>query len=107
MPFNLLIFPIVGGYYILIRSELFRYRQQRIESQKLIFNSILIGIAMLFISWIITSTLAYFAPSIVESIRSYYPLRALYFGTALCSFILSVVLTEIINIFVDKDKSIS
>jgi len=107
MPFNLLIFPIVGGYYILIRSELFRYRQQRVESQKLIFNSILIGIAMLFISWIVTSTLTYFAPSVVASIRSYYPLRALYFGTALCSFILSVVLTEIINIFVDEDKSIS
>ncbi|GHM98756.1 hypothetical protein WSM22_02460 [Cytophagales bacterium WSM2-2] len=107
MPFNLLIFPIVGGYYILIRSELLRYRQQRVESQKLILNSILVGIGMLFVSWALTASLTRLAPSFVNEIRSYYPLQVQYFGTALCSFILSVVFTEVTNWIITKDKQIS
>lgn len=107
MPFNLLIFPIVGGYYILIRSELFRYRQQRVESEKLILNSILGGIVMLFISWVITATLTNTVPEFVKSVRNYYPLQEPYFGTAVCSFVISVIVTEFTNILVKEDKAIS
>ena len=38
MPFNLLLFPLVGGYYILIRFEYFRYIQYRLESQRININ---------------------------------------------------------------------
>lgn len=107
MPFNLLIFPIVGGYYILIRSELVRYTQQRIERQKLIFNAILGGMFMLFVSWIITSITTHYFPCWVNSIRVHYPLKSDYFGTAVCSLVLSVGLTELLNLFVDKDRAIS
>lgn len=107
MPFNLLIFPIVGGYYVLIRSELFRYKQQRVDRQKLIFNSILAGIAFLFVSWIFTGIASYIHPSAITWIRNYYPFKTAYFGTAICSFIIAVIFTEVSNWIVSKDKSIS
>lgn len=60
LPVSVLVFPIIGGYYLLIRAELFRYRQQRLEPQKLIFNSFLGGIVLIIASWIITALMTYF-----------------------------------------------
>jgi hypothetical protein len=106
-PVNLLIFPIIGGYYILIRAELFRYRQQRLEPQKLIFNSFLAGIVLLIASWILTGIFSYFFPELVSSIRNFYPLQIPYFGTCVGSFFLSIFYTEVTNLFVKEDKRIS
>lgn len=107
MPFNLLIFPIVGGYYILIRSKFYRYRQQRVDRQKLIFNSIFAGILLLICAWIITGAISRIAPSFVKSIQAYYPIHQNYFGTACCSFILAIGATEFFNLFLSQTKSIS
>lgn len=107
MPFNLLIFPIVGGYYILIRSKFYRYRQQRVDRQKLIFNSVFAGIILLVTAWIITGLISMIAPEWVKSIQGYYPVHADYFVTACCSFLLAIAVTEFSNILVPQTKSIS
>lgn len=95
MPFNLLLFPILGGYYVIVRSEFFRYEQQRVDRQKLVFNSILAGIVLLCISWLLTALVTYCFPDKVDWMRDHYPLKQSYFGTAFCSFLLGVFLTEI------------
>lgn len=107
MPFNLLLFPIVGGYYVVVRSELYRYEQQRVDRQKLIFNSIFAGIVLLCISWVFTALVSYLFPDGVQWVRDHYPLNQEYFGTAFCSFLLGVVGTEITNYFLDEDSRIS
>jgi hypothetical protein len=109
MPsFNLLIFPLIGGYYILIRSELFRYRQQRLEPQKLIFNSILAGIFLIVASYVITGLVSHLLPGIVKLMKAMYPVRNKdYFGTCIGSFFLAVAFSEISNILVQKEKRIS
>lgn len=106
-PVNLLIFPIIGGYYILIRSELFRYRQQRLEPQKLIFNSFLAGIFIMIASWIITWIVSGYFPVFVEAVRKYYPVQAAYFGTCIGSFLIAILFTELSNFVVSKDKRVS
>jgi hypothetical protein len=106
-PINLLLFPILGGYYILIKSELFRYRQQRLEPQKLIFNSFLGGIILMMVAWVFTAMISWVAPAFVESVRQFYPLKTEYFGTCVLAFVLSVVFTEVSNRFVKKEKYIS
>lgn len=106
-PINLLLFPILGGYYILIKSELFRYRQQRLEPQKLIFNSFLGGIILMMIAWIFTAVISAIVPHFVERVQQFYPLKTEYFGTCVIAFVISVLFTEISNYFVDKDKHIS
>jgi hypothetical protein len=106
-PVNLLIFPIIGGYYILIKAELFRYRQQRLEPQKLIFNSFLGGIILMISSWIITGVISCVFPAFTEEIRKFYPIKAEYFGTCVCSFLLAIVFTQISNVIVSKNKYVS
>jgi len=106
-PINLLLFPILGGYYILVKSELFRYRQQRLEPQKLIFNSFLGGIILMMIAWLFTAVVSAIAPGFVQMVQQFYPLKTQYFGTCLSAFVISVLFTEISNRFVDKDKYIS
>jgi hypothetical protein len=106
-PINLLLFPILGGYYILVKSELFRYRQQRLEPQKLIFNSFLGGIILIMIAWIFTVAVSAIAPGLVHQVQELYPLKTEYFGTCVIAFVISVLFTEISNRFVDKDKYIS
>ena len=87
---------------MLICSELFRYRQQRGETQKFILNSILVGIVLLGISWIITSIIKNAFPCFVDRIIDYYPIKANYFGTAICSFLLGIFLTEFSNVVVTR-----
>jgi len=103
LPVSILIFPIIGGYYLLIRSELFRYRQQRLEPQKLIFNSFLGGIVLIMASWVITGMVTYFFPAFVCYVRQYYPLQMQYFGTCVFSFIVAILFTEVSNWFVNKE----
>ena len=42
MPFNLLLLPLVGGYYLLVTSRFTKYIHQRIDRQRPIFNSALV-----------------------------------------------------------------
>jgi hypothetical protein len=104
---NLFIFPILGGYYILIRAELFRYRQQRLEPQKLIFNSFLGGTILIIVSWCITGLLTYFLPDQISRIKTYYPVTTAYFGTCVTSFFIGILFTELSNIVVNKDRRVS
>jgi hypothetical protein len=106
-PINLFIFPIMGGYYILIRSELFRYRQQRLESQKLIFNALLAGTFLIICSWIVGKLVSRFAPEALACLKSYYPVKEKYFGTFVGSFISAIAMTEITNWIVKKDIQVS
>jgi hypothetical protein len=103
LPISVLIFPIIGGYYLLIRAELFRHRQQHLEPQELIFNSFLGGIFLIITSWIITGTTAHIFLPFVTFIQGYYPLQMPYFGTCVFSFVLAVLFTEISNWFVNKE----
>lgn len=46
MPWNLLILPLVAGYYLLTRSYFFKFKQQRLEQQRLVFESIILGVIL-------------------------------------------------------------
>ncbi|AKP51555.1 hypothetical protein [Cyclobacterium amurskyense] len=52
MPWNLLILPLLGGYYLLFRFNKFKFKQQRLDRQRLVFDTILIGTWLLFFSFI-------------------------------------------------------
>ncbi len=60
MPWNLLLLPLVAGYYIFTRSYFFKFKQQRLDQQRLIFESII---------WaVIASVTTYLLRLIYESI---------------------------------------
>lgn len=106
MPFNLLIFPLVGGYYILIRFALFRYVQYRLENQRILLNSAFAGIILLVACFIIRAIINILFPDFTSYISEQLPVKTPYFGTTSFSLIVAVVATEIGNLFVDRKKAI-
>lgn len=103
MPWNLLLFPLVAGYYIFTKSYYFKFKQQRLDQQRLIFESIILGVIASGITYAIR--LIYESIASVEFQQSVYsalPIKSPYAGTSLFVLILSISATEIGNWFLDK-----
>ena len=104
MPWNLLIFPLVGGYYILTRSYRFKFIQQRLDRQRLIFESVLIGAFICAIAVLIRLTFFYFYPSLPDAIYSSFPFKDPYTITSIATLALAIILTELSNLIFDESK---
>ena len=107
MPFNLLLLPLVGGYYLLVTSRFTKYIHQRIDHQRLIFNSVLVGIALIFLSVAVTQTVGYLLPAWTEGVKQVVPLQLPYTGTAVLSLLVGIVLPHLSNLFIDKTRALS
>ncbi|RZK66471.1 MAG: hypothetical protein EOO92_25205 [Pedobacter sp.] len=106
MPFNLLIFPLVGGYYILIRFEYLRYIQYRLESQRILLNSAFAGIILLVCCFMLRAIAESIFPDFIESLGALMPVKLPYFGTTSFTLVAAVAFTEIANLFFDSKKAI-
>lgn len=106
MPFNLLLFPLAGGYYIFVRFYYFQYIQHRSDRQRLIFNSIIAGLFLLILTYTIRVITEYYFPDLIRSIWLKLPIKEAYFGTSLASFLIALVVTEVTNKFLDRDDLI-
>ena len=106
MPFNLLLFPLIGGYYILVRFEYLKYRQYRLENQRVLLNSAMLGIFLLGLCLLIRSLLQYIMPDLVASISGALPVKTPFFGTASMSLVVAILATEIANKFISREKAI-
>ncbi len=62
MPYNLLLLPICGGYLILIHTYKHKYNYQRLAPQKLLFDSILVGLLLIAIALILRICFHQFFP---------------------------------------------
>ena len=107
MPFNLLLFPLIGGYYFLINSRYFKYYHQRIDRQKLIFNSILLGILFVTLAFVFTSLFDFLFPAFISSLKALLPIEEPYTGTTLLSLGLAIGSAHISNLFVSDVKAIA
>lgn len=106
MPFNLLLFPLLGGYYFIIRSNRFKYFHQRIESQKLLFHSAIAGVFFLVISLITTAIFRKHTPDFYLQARTFLPVQFEYAGVTFLSFLLGIISAEASNLFYKKTASI-
>lgn len=106
MPFNLLLFPLLGGYYFVIRSNRLKYFHQRIESQKLLFHSAIAGVFFLIISLTITAVFRKHTPDFYQQVRTFLPVQFEYSGVTFLSFLLGIVSAETSNFFYKKTDSI-
>lgn len=106
MPFNLLLFPLLGGYYFVVRSNRLKYFHQRIESQKLLFHSAIAGGFFLITSLVITATFKKYAPGFYHTLRAFLPVQFDYSGVTFLSFLLGILSAETSNFFYKKTDSI-
>lgn len=107
MPWNLLIFPLAGGYFILTRCFYFKFRQQRLDRQRLIFESILMGSAVAAVAYTARFVLGYYFPDFVDKTYNSFPYKQPYTITSISTLLISIVATKIINkLFLNKVESI-
>lgn len=76
MPYNLLLFPLLGGFVFVSKCSFFRHKILRYDNQRLIFASALAGAACLFASF-----------ALVKFCNTYYPwMKQLYTASKLIPF---------------------
>jgi hypothetical protein len=106
MPWNLLILNLVAGYYLLTRSYYFKFEQQRLDRQRLIFESVLLGVSLTISSYVLRIIFEYFSPEIFKVVYSEFPIKTPFVGTSFCTILLSIILAKGGNIILNKEKYI-
>jgi hypothetical protein len=105
MPWNLLIIPLVSGYFFITRSYLFKYKYRLLDRQKLLFESVIAAAIFLIVSYGLAVILATVISD--DYVKQYYSYRPFpYAGTAVISFLLSLFASYVPNLIISKDKVI-
>lgn len=71
MPESLWLFPILSGYYFLTRYVYLKYKYDRIETQRLVFNSVIAGSVLFFFLYLGRICLNYFKPNLIPTIHKF------------------------------------
>jgi hypothetical protein len=103
MPWNLFLFPLVGGFLFLHRCHFYRFRSSRLESERLLLNSASTGTLLLLIARGLTLTAKHLAWGrwLRWAIDQAVPNRdAPYLGTALVALLLGMILSLLINFII-------
>lgn len=104
MPWNLLILPLIGGYYILTRCYIFKFHQQRLDRQRLIFESVFIGVSLMVGTYILRIIVELFALDLINVLYSYSPFNQKYFITSLSSVVFAIIFTHLYNKISEDEK---
>jgi hypothetical protein len=101
MPESLWLFPILSGYYFLTRYVYLKYKYDRIETQRLIFNSIITGSVLFIITYFIRVIVSLKCP---ELINQFYKLlyklpiqKQPLLWTFVFNFIFIILFTHLLN----------
>ncbi len=106
MPFNLLLFPLLGGYIFVQRCNLTRYKALRYDGQRLVFAASLAGVCFLISAFGIGKLLNFVFPFLKTIYHSTVALPFDYAPAAIGSFLLGCLLWIPINVFYSEGKAI-
>lgn len=107
MPYNLLIIPLIAGYYLLANLELTKYKYHRLDSQRLLLNSAMMALVIVaFTFWLRSYVEANFNEtfnSLFKTLKGVFystheSMR--YMWTMLIGLSVTVVFTEVINLII-------
>ena len=101
MPWNLLILPLVAGYYLLTRCNYFKFHQQRLDRQRLIFESVLLGLGIFIFTYTVRFLISLILPFLIPSIYSLFPFKQPYAITSFVTVVIAIFATWVINVFTD------
>lgn len=101
MPWNLLLFPLLGGFIFLHICNLFRYRSQRYESERLLLQSAYYGVfcgiaGRLITFWVSKTPIGQRAQSFLHNLVSQND--APYMGTAIAALLFGWTAAYAINV---------
>jgi hypothetical protein len=86
MPYNLLILPLLGGYWLMKMSYRFRFIHQQLDRTHLLIWSSIAGFLLLFAARAIVTVMVWLFPEIAAHIKANW-LSMEYLGTGLLAFL--------------------
>lgn len=109
MPYNIFLLPLAAGYLILLKFVLFKYKYQRLSSQRLLFSSIVAAVFAISITFLLRSLVSIAFPNLIPALhKNLYTFfnigEVRYFWTSVTCFISVLVLIYISNWFIIKTK---
>lgn len=106
MQYNLFIIPIITGYLILTNSSLLKYNSQRLTRARILFESIVIGIASVGIGFLIRGFIELIPINITEwvyNLLNFIPFQQpAYFWTILFSCFSTSIIFIIVEQYIKK-----
>lgn len=101
MPDSLWLLPILGGYYFITRFVYKKYKYARLETQRLIFDSIIAGVLTFLIVYVLRTIFTLFFTGYIENIYRLLYLMPIeekpFLWTFLFGFLLTVLTVKILN----------
>lgn len=71
MPESLWLFPILSGYYFLTRYVYFKYKYDRIETQRLVFNSVITGSILFLFVYLFRILISVLKPTWIPTVYTF------------------------------------
>ena len=106
MPWNLLIIPLVAGYFFLTRSYFFKYRYRLLDRQRLLLESVIVASLFLIAAYgIALVCVIVVPPEWMALYRTYRPVP--FTATALLTFLFSLIATYPVNLFTSPEKEMN
>ena len=103
MPYNLLLLPVIVGYFILIYSHYFRYNTQRLTQNRIIFESVSVAIIILTFGFLLRTVIEHFLPKLITRLileLKIIPINKVnYLWTVVFSCLTSIFLVVITNAY--------
>lgn len=103
---NLLILPLLAGYYALTNFYPLKYRQQRFDNQRLVFETVFCAATVTSLTYIVRVFCELLAPVEFDSLYRLIPLKEPFAGTSIGTLLLTVIVTELSNSFISERTSI-
>lgn len=105
MPYNILLIPLIGGYYFLSNFVFFRFKYQRVSSHRLLLNAALAGNFIGFFSFISKFFFQIIAPNPYKNLSSLlatlFHSSPRYLWTMVFGLFLTITVTHLGNWFIN------
>ena len=102
MPFNVLLLPLIGGYFFLTHWNRTRFEMKRHTGERLLMNAALAGLGFVVAAFWITHAITRGNPDLQERWAKFVPFP--YAGTSILALVLALVSIPLANLFWDRDK---
>lgn len=106
MPYNLLLLPVIVGYISLIYSLFFKYNSQRLSRNRILFESIAIGVIIVSFGFIIRTIIQLIFPNLIYWIIDFLKIvpinKSEYFWTFIFSSLLALIFVFLSNKFIRR-----
>lgn len=103
MPTNLLLLPLLGGYWFIQNFHCTKFRARRLDGYRLLVESAFYGLVFTVVAWVLSGTVTQHIPSVAIWWHNTTPAIP-YLGTACVALLLGVFSPYVLNTFLNITK---